>query len=213
MIGCARRAGPLSLVVRRRRIPAMPSLSLQRWRTDRIDALDEIEAAHRSVGGTGRGRRYATQHINQAYAVLLSSQFQGYCRDLHSECSDYLVQGITPALLRTACRNTMVQNRKLNQGNPNPGNLGSDFNRFGLVFWDVARNLDFRNQARQNRLEELNLWRNAIAHQDFNRATLGATALRLQMVRERRRACDRLATAFDEVMRQYIQSIVGASPW
>ena len=51
----------------------------------------------------------------------------------------------------------MVQNRKLNQGNPNPGNLGSDFNRFGLVFWDVARNLDFRNQARQNRLEELNL--------------------------------------------------------
>ena len=107
----------------------------------------------------------------------------------------------------------MVQNRKLNQGNPNPGNLGSDFNRFGLVFWNVARNLDFRNQARQNRLEELNLWRNAIAHQDFNRATLGATALRLQMVREWRRACDRLATAFDEVMRQYIQSIVGASPW
>ena len=76
----------------------------------------------------------------------------------------------------------MVQNRKLNQGNPNAGNLGSDFNRFGLLFWDEARNLDFRNQARHNRLEELNLWRNAIAHQDFYPATLGATTLRLQVV-------------------------------
>src|SRR5262249_42900178 len=119
-----------------RGIRIMPSLSLQLWRTTRINALDEIEAAHRSIGGTGPGRRYATQQINQAYAVLLSSQFQGYCRDLHSESADYLVQGITPALLKTACRNAMVQNRKLNQGNPNPGNLGSDFNRFGLVLWD-----------------------------------------------------------------------------
>jgi hypothetical protein len=191
----------------------MSSLSLRRWRTDRVDALNEIEAAHRSVGGTGRGRRYATHQINQAYAVLLSSQFQGYGRDLHSECADYLVQGITLPLLRTSCRNALVQNRKLNQGNPNPGNLGSDFNRFGLVFWDEVRNLDFRNQARLNRLEELNYWRNAIAHQDFNSATLGTTTLRLQVVREWRKACHRLATAFDEVMRQHIQSIIGASPW
>jgi hypothetical protein len=191
----------------------MPSRSLRRWKTDRIKALDEIEAAHRSVGGAGRGRRYATQQINEAYAVLLSSQFQGYCRDLHSECSDFLVQGLTPALLKTIFRNALVQNRKLNQGNPNPGNLGSDFNRFGLVFWDEVRNLDFRNQARQNRLEELNLWRNAIAHQDFHASSLGGATLRLRVVREWRRACERLTTAFDEVMRQHIESIVGASPW
>jgi hypothetical protein len=107
----------------------------------------------------------------------------------------------------------MVQSRKLNQGNPNPGNLGSDFNRFGLAFWDEVRNLDFRNQARQNRLEKLNLWRNAIAHQDFDPARLGATSLRLQTVREWRRACDRLAATFDEVMRQHLQSIIGSSPW
>jgi hypothetical protein len=28
--------------------------------------------------------------------------------------------------------------------------------------------LDVRNASRQDRLEELNLWRNAIAHQDFS---------------------------------------------
>src|SRR5438876_9171886 len=113
----------------------MPSQSLGRWSGERSDALDEISDAHASVGGLGRGRRYATEQINHAYAVLLSSQFQGYCRDLHSECANYLVQGVAPPL-RTAFRNALVQNRKLDRGNPNPGNIGSDFNPFGLIFWD-----------------------------------------------------------------------------
>jgi hypothetical protein len=190
----------------------MPSASLQRWRSLRSSALDEIENAHRSIGGGGRGRRYATQQINHAYAVLLSSQFQGYCRDLHSERATHLVQGVNPNSLRTAFRNALVQNRKLDKGNPNPGNIGSDFNPFGLVFWDEVRNLDLRNQARQNRLEELNDWRNAIAHQDFAKFPGGAV-LRLHRVRELRAACDQLAAAFDEVMGRHIQTINGVVPW
>lgn len=191
----------------------MPSISLHRWRTTRIAALDQLEAAHRSVGGAAPGRRYATEQINQAYAILLSSQFQGYCRDLHSESAVFFVQGITPAILRTACHTALVLNRRLDMGNPNPGNLGADFNRFGLVFWDDVRTLDGRNQGRQSRLEELNLWRNAIAHQDFRATALAATPLRLQAIRRWRRACDRLASAFDEVMRLHLQSVAGVSPW
>jgi hypothetical protein len=191
----------------------MPSRSLDNWRTARQSALNELESAHRSMGGTGRGRRYATQQINQAYAVLLSSQFQGYCRDLHSECADCLVQSVPPGLLRTALRNVLVQGRKLDKGNPNPGNIGADYNKFGLPFWDEVRSLNLRNQARQNRLEELNDWRNAIAHQDFDPAVLGATALRLQRVRGWRHACIQLANCFDEVMRSHIQTVNGTSPW
>jgi hypothetical protein len=66
----------------------MPSNSPRKWSGERSDALDEIQNAHAMVGGTDRGRRYATQQINYAYAALLSSQFQGFCRDLHSECID-----------------------------------------------------------------------------------------------------------------------------
>ena len=66
----------------------MPSYSLNHWTRERSEALDEIANAHSSVGGSARGRRYATQQINHAYATLLSSQFQGFCRDLHSECVD-----------------------------------------------------------------------------------------------------------------------------
>lgn len=191
----------------------MPSVSLQFWRTSRRGALDELEAAHGGVGGSGRGRRHATQQINQAYAVILSSQFQGYCRDLHSECADYFVQRVPSGLLRTALRNVLVQNRRLDKGNPNPGNIGADYNRFALPFWDEVRNLDPRNQARQNRLDELNEWRNAIAHQDFDAAGLGVTVLRVQRVREWRNACNQLSDSFDEVMRAHLQTINGFSPW
>jgi hypothetical protein len=68
----------------------MPSISLAHWQTDRRDALEELEAAHAKMGGVGPGRRYATQLINQAYAMVLSTQFQGFCRDLHSEAVDHV---------------------------------------------------------------------------------------------------------------------------
>ena len=192
----------------------MPSKSLHTWKTARKAALDELEAAHKTIGGDGPGRRYATQQINQAYAVLLSSQFQGYCRDLHSECADFFVQSLSAGLLRTALRNLLVQHRKLMTGNANSGNIGEDYNRFGLSFWDEVKNLDLGNQARQYRLAKLNLWRNAIAHQDFDPAKLGGTiVLRLQQVREWRNACNRLANSFDEVMRSHLQITNGISPW
>src|SRR5260221_13476364 len=79
---------------------SMPSLSLAAWRAHASRAFDQIEAAHAAVGGAGAGRRYAAQQITQAYAVLLSSQIQRLCRDLHSEVADHLTSPVTPAALR-----------------------------------------------------------------------------------------------------------------
>ena len=117
----------------------MSSVSLQKWNTVRRSALNEIEGAHRGIGGTTRGRRYATQQINQAYAVLLSSQFQGFCRDLHSECVDYFAGAVTPSSFETILLAEFVQHRKLDTGNPNPGNIDSDFNRFGADLLESGR--------------------------------------------------------------------------
>ncbi len=65
------------------RYSSMPSTSYGEWTASRAVALNEMAQAHAAVGGTQRGRRFATQHINTSYAVLLASQFQGFCRDLH----------------------------------------------------------------------------------------------------------------------------------
>lgn len=156
----------------------------------------------------------ATQQINQAYAVLLSSQFQGFCRDLHTECANLIASAVQPSILQSVMLDRLVQNRKLDSGNPNPGNIGSDFNRLDISFWNAVKTLDRRNEQRQSRLEELNNWRNAIAHQDFDPAKLGGrTTLPLAEVRRWREACEGLAKAFDAVMSQHLGAILGHSPW
>jgi len=192
----------------------MPSNSLQHWITTRIPSLDEIADAHLQVGGGARGRRYATQQINHAYTMLVSSQFQGFCRDLHSEAIDHIARSITPLSLRVVLRAEFTLHRKLDRGNPNPGNIGSDYNRLGLVFWDRIRAHSRWNNGRIGHLEDLNIWRNAIAHQDFDLATLGGTiSLRLETVRRWRNACEQLALVFDSVIGDHIGQITGTLPW
>lgn len=166
------------------------------------------------MGGVGPGRRSATQQINQAFAVLLSSTFQRFCRDLHSETADYLTAPISPQQLRNILRSQLVENRKLDMGNSNPGNIGSDFGRFGISFWASVLAQDPRNTARRTRLENLNKWRNAIAHQDFDPAALGGRSeLGLSEVRRWRKACEALAEQFDRAIAAHLATIIGAKPW
>lgn len=191
----------------------MPSYSLTLWTTDRAAVLDQLEAAHRSVGGVGPGRRTATLHINHASAVLLSSQFQGFCRDLHDEGVGALVGAVFPAAFRPTLRTLLATGRKLDTGNPNPGNIGADFRRFGLDFWHEVYARDTRNEDRREHLEELNQWRNAIAHEAFDSAVLGSVSLRLEQVRAWRQACHQLALTFDAVLYNFLQNLTATPPW
>jgi hypothetical protein len=192
----------------------MPSTSYLRWISQGAKALNEIEQAHAAVGGTGRGRRYATNQVNQAYVVLLASQFQRFCRDLHSECVDRLVAAVALPALRAVMRAEFTWGRKLDRGNAQSGSIGEDFGRLGIDFWTEVRGYNSRSAAWQALLDDLNAWRNAVAHQDFDPARLrGATALRLAQVRRWRATCRGLARGFDEVMRRHLLTLTGVSPW
>ena len=191
----------------------MPSNSLLRWIRERAAALDEIEAAHTQVGGTARGRRYATQQINRAYAVLLSSEFQGFGRDLHSECVDYLVAP-APAHLQALMRAQFLWGQPFGRGNPQAGAIGSDFGRLGLPFWDDVYDMNIHNRKRRALLDELMAWRNAIAHNDFDPDVFGPEPiLHLRQVRSWRSALNGLCRAFDRVLREHLTGILGAAPW
>lgn len=192
----------------------MPSRSLRTWQVDGRRALDEIESAQRAVGGVGRGRRFALQQINQGYVVLLSSQFQRFCLDLHTECIEYLTDDPALGARGLILRSRLTAGRKLDSGNPNPGNIGSEFGRFGVQFWDHVRSRSPRNAIRQHALDQLGRWRNAVSHHDFSDPLLqGRTVGRLTDVRRWRRACDGLTVDFDAVMRAYLKGIIGAAPW
>src|SRR5690242_689551 len=103
---------------------------------------------------------------------MLSSQFQRFCRDLQSEAVDALGTTISVPEVLEMFRLQLTTGRKLDSGNPNPSNIGSDFGRLGIDFWPEILAADPRNAARRLSLEALNRWRNAIAHQDFEALSL-----------------------------------------
>lgn len=74
---------------------------------------------------------------------------------------------LVPAQLRGLLRQELFWNRSLDKGNPNPGNIGSDFNRLGMKIWTEVYALDAKNERRRALLQELVDWRNMIAHQDL----------------------------------------------
>jgi hypothetical protein len=193
----------------------MPSLALKRWRADRTASLNEIENVHRSVAGLGALRRATMQQLNLAYTLLLSSEFQGFCRDLHSEYAFAVARTLPSVDLQDIMYDSLLLGRKLNTGNPNPGNIGADFNRLDPTFWPSVSAAHARNGRRQALLEQMNRWRNAIAHNDFDPTMLrgGRPALSRADVRRWRKACDGLARWFDRIMRDRLRTITGANPW
>jgi hypothetical protein len=135
----------------------MPSRAYRNWIHTRAIELDQVEAAHTLLGGTGRGRRYTTQQINHAYAVLLAAQFQGFVRDLHTESVDFLVAVIPQPTFRTALRSELLWNRQLDSRNANQGTIGGDFSRLGIVdLWKKVDAVFVNNNLRRQWLDELN---------------------------------------------------------
>jgi hypothetical protein len=180
----------------------------------RARELDQIESAHALVVGAAQGRRYLTQQLNRAYALRLSSQFQGFCRDLHTETVDFLVAVIPPVAFRVAMREELLWNRQLDRGNAHQGSIRGDFGRLGIRdFWAKVDARAAGNDQRRQRLDLMNEWRNAIAHQDFDPSKFGGTVLRLRQVKSGRQSCRVLARSFDDLMRDYVQSVTGVAPW
>lgn len=189
----------------------MPSAAFTRWDIARRAALDEVEFAHRIVDDPKLSRPDAATRIIHAYMILLSSQFPGYCRDLHSE--GIVIPDDLSRQWRTMIQTSLRRNRKLDTGNPNPGNIGSDFGRFDVGFWNEVEKLDPLNEAHKNSLDRLSTWRNAIAHEFFDDTKLKPSALDLGIVRSWRDACHSLAGAFDEVIANRIRTVTGRNPW
>ncbi len=188
------------------------SYSFHRWATERAGRLDELEGAHAAVGGSGPGWRVATRQINHGYAVLLAAEFQGFCRDLHTEAAEGFAAGV-PVSHRLIALKALVGGRQLDRGNATPTTIRADFDRFRFDVWSAV-DLVTDGRALRRRLDELNAWRNAVAHSDFDPARLGGTILlRLDRVRRWRANCHWLARVLDRVAAAELHRQVGARPW
>lgn len=180
----------------------MPSNSYGIWNSARSDELDEIAATA------------TTQQGIHAYVLLLSAQFQGFCRELHVGAVDHYVDWMISPAAKDSVKTLLVQGRQLDSRNPQPGCIGADFGRFGLDFWDEVRSLSPQDHRRHvNGLELMVMWRNIIAHSDFKNPRVQGQTLSLPAVEGWRATCDHFASAFDEVMRRFLETVTGRSPW
>ena len=64
-------------------------------------------------------------------------------------------------------RSRLIDGRKLDFGNAQPGALGSDFGRFGFQLWPALSNRTAKSGVLNATLDRLNRARNAIAHADY----------------------------------------------
>jgi hypothetical protein len=197
----------------------MASSALEAWQIQRQRRIDELLAAHAIVGGSGPGRRWDTEQLNWALTLRVAGEFQGFARDLHDLAVDHFVTVVARGddRLSLVLRLQLTENRTLDRGNATPGAIGADYRRFGLSLWDALRSADYRAHLWNRKLELLNEARNAIAH--ANDAKLVALRergypIKLKTVRRWKDALDGLAATMDDVVSDYLDSLLGGGrPW
>ena len=143
--------------------------------------------------------------------MLVASHFQGFCRDLYSECSQIWIAAI-PAGFRATAQAQFKAQLALEKGNPSHDNIKRDFNRFGFLL--NLQSAQATGPKLVTDLAHLNEWRNKAAHQGTQPLGGGVPGiLTLSVVQGWRASCDGLATALDDIMRATLLNIVGVAPW
>ena len=195
----------------------MASKSLTNWRTDACAAFDEIENAHKAVGGTKPGRRFLTQQLNYAYTMLLAARFQGFARALHAQTADAIALGAHNATYAELLYGNLTNNTALERHNAQPNSIADDFERFGLDIWTEVDRERSGNDERRKKLWALITWRNAIAHDDIDaklaRSALNPVTISLSTCRSWRSALNILATSLDKVAADRCQTLGLPRPW
>src|SRR5207237_7965639 len=100
--------------------------------TDRTPRLHEVDAHCAVVLALVPANPTFLDETLRGYVLHLSAHFQGFCRDLYTECSQILIAAIPPGLKATAQAQFSAQ-LALEKGNPSHDNIKRDFNRFGFL--------------------------------------------------------------------------------
>lgn len=195
----------------------MASRALLDWQTDAHAAFDEIEYAHRAVGGKRPGRRFVTQQINYAYVTPLAARFQGFARALHSQTADQIASATHSPNYQVLLFESLTSGRLLDRQNAHPVAIAKDFERFGVDTWEQVDAMRPENDKRRKKLEALIRWRNAIAHHDIDsklsKGALDPVRIDFNTCKTWRKALGVLAVGLDRTAADRCEELGIARPW
>jgi hypothetical protein len=189
----------------------MPSAAITRWQNDRMPRLNEVEAHCAAVLALVPPNPTFLDETLRGFVLHLSAHFQGFCRNLYTECSQIWI-AVLPIRLQATAQAQFSAQLALEKGNPSHDNIKRDFNRFGFLL-DLQISLPLGSQ-RVTDLGHLNDWRNIAAHQGTQPLGRGVPAsLTLPIVQGWRGSCQGLATSLDGIMYAELLRIMGVAPW
>lgn len=186
----------------------MPSQALLRWQADRALRLTEIDTQCAASLTAGVPNPRLADENPRGYVVLLSAHFQGFCRDLYTECAQVISSKVRPRL-KLLVQDQFMAQTALDRGNPSHDNIKKDFHRFGFKL-DLA-DADAANPVRLKHLAEMNGWRNVAAHQGTDHPP--GVGLTLANLRAWRSSCSGLAASLDGVLYSELRKILRRAPW
>lgn len=187
----------------------MPSMALGIWQTKRLAGIGEFEKQCAAVSALATPSAQLEDENLRGLIMLLSAHFQGFCRDLYTECTMVLSARIKNPGIRILFQEQFTANRKLDQGNPNLENLRKDFERFGFTL-DLPAVDPVDNPPRITHLGKLNKLRNVAAH--HGHVPPGGIP-NLATIQSWRISCEGLATSLDGVMYNELLARLGKRPW
>lgn len=173
----------------------MPSGALAAL-NDRLRDVDQLMAAHETVGGLEPGRRYDVEGLNRAAVLMLCAHLEGYVEDLMREALQAVDHRIDATPLLGGFHN------------PWPDRIDDLFAFIGMsqpcrsVSWQRAG-----NKAVRDNLEDLVRTRNRIAH-----GTTGVTVHKGDVTRYRRYV-EGFASKLDRLVRTQLRTLTGSFPW
>lgn len=192
----------------------MPSASLIRWSGPRANALNVVDAQADAAVNDPVPDPILIEENLRGYVLLLSAHFQGFCRDLHTECSQFIASRVG-IRIRFLVQQLLTDKIALDRGNPTLENIKADLGRFGFVLdLSAAHPL---NPRRLEDLADMNKWRNAAAHHGLP-PTKGKPPrpipLTLTEIQKWRQACSGLAQSLDTIMYNQLRNLIpGPMPW
>jgi hypothetical protein len=191
----------------------MPSAAFLRWQNERMPRLAEVDAQCAKTFVPVPPPDLADENL-RAYVMLLSAHFQGFCRDLCTECAQLVAAAAPPAMrdmIQTQCAARLL----LDTGNPSFESIRGDFERFGFGLnaeLKIDAAMAAANEPRITHIGHLNLWRNYVAHSGMLPPAAGGP-FHLATVQAWKNSCDEFAAELDRIMYNQLQRIIGAAPW
>src|SRR5258708_36444542 len=104
----------------------MPSVALIRWQNDRLLRLNEVDSHCEFVDALVPPNLTFLDETLRGFVLHLSAHFQGFCRDLYTECTQICIAAM-PSGLQATAQPQFSAHLALEKGNPSYNNIKKDF--------------------------------------------------------------------------------------